>query len=89
MYFNFLILTFNESVLKILVCNVAKLLIIIKKNSNKITKIKMSKKLMFKKNTKSKDKFVFEIINNQINYLIITEKSYPSKERETETSVKQ
>jgi len=83
MYFNFLILTFNESVLKILVCNVAKLLIIIKKNSNKITKIQMSKKLMFKKYTKSKDKFVFEIINNQINYLIISEKGYPWKELET------
>jgi len=83
MYFNFLILTFNESVLKILVCNVAKLLIIIKKNSNKITKIQMSKKLMFKKYTKSKDKFVFEIINNQINYLIISEKAYPWKELET------
>ena len=82
MYFNFLILTFNESVLKILVCNVAKLLIIIKKNSNKITQIQMSKKLMFKKYTKSKDKFVFEIINNQINYLIITEKAHPWKELE-------
>lgn len=89
MYFNFLILTFNESVLKILLCNVAKLLIIIKKNSNKIMEIQMSKKLMLKKYTKSKNKFLFEIINNQINYLIITQKSYPLKEWETETSVKQ
>jgi len=43
----------------------------------------MSKKLMLKKYMKSKDKFVFEIINNQINYLIITEKAYPWKEWET------
>ena len=42
--------------------------------------IKMSKELMLKKYTKSKNKFLFEIINNQINYLIITKKSYPWKE---------
>ena len=51
--------------------------------------IQMSKKLMLKKYTKSKNKFLFEIINNQINYLIITQKDYPLKEWETETSVKQ